>query len=253
MKRGLRLCATALAALLPRPFGPAALNLLGHSVGGRARIGFSLVLADRLVLQDGARIGHLNLLMMRRLVMRSGARMGRRNVVHGPVSIAMGEHALIGNRNKVLRAPQGSVCPGPALFRLGELAGITGDHRVDCTRSVRMDDFSTVAGAGTQIWTHGYVHDQEGPGRYRIDGRVRIGRNVYVGSACVVTAGVSIADGAVVGAGATVARSLSEPGLYVSAGLRRLERPPSPDQRTDLTVVEDEALSERVYVKRTNA
>ncbi|MFM7013252.1 MAG: acyltransferase [Betaproteobacteria bacterium] len=94
------------------------------------------------------------------------------------------------------------------------------------------------------------MHDPSGPGRYRIDGRIRIGRNVYIGSASVVTAGVIISDEVIVGAGTTVARSLLEPGLYVSAGLRKLERPPSPDERADLTLVKDDQLCERVYIKR---
>jgi hypothetical protein len=40
---------------------------------------------------------------------------------------------------------------------------------------VVIGDYSTLAGIGIQVWTHGYVHDTSGPGRYRIDGAVRIG------------------------------------------------------------------------------
>lgn len=251
MMSRLRLWASALIILcLPSALCRPLLRLLGHRISGQARMGVSLVLADRLVLQGTARIGHFNLLRLRRLVMRRGAYVGRRNIIHGPISVSLAERAAIGNNNKITRGPLGFVSSGPACLRLGELAKITADHRVDCTSSLSMGNFTTIAGTASQVWTHGYVHDLSGPGRYRIDSPVRMGKNVYIGSACVITAGVIISDEVIVGAGTTVARSLLEPGLYVSAGLRKLERPPSPDERADLTLVKDDQLCERVYIKR---
>lgn len=249
MRKSLRLWGTALAALLPSSLARVALCILGHKVGPSVRIGFSLLFVDQLVLQNGARIGHFNFILLRRLVMRHGAYFGRANLVHGPISIALATRAAIGNKNKIVRGPIGLVTSGPALLRLGELSKITADHRIDCTASLWVGDFSTIAGTGTQIWTHGYVHDMQGPGRYRVDGCVVIGSNVYVGSSCILTTGVHIADGIIVGAGTTVARSLTEPGMYVSAGLRRLHRPTDPNLRSDLEVIDDPRLCERVYLK----
>jgi acetyltransferase-like isoleucine patch superfamily enzyme len=114
---------------------------------------------------------------------------------------------------------------------------------------VRIGDFSIIAGVGSQIWTHGYVHEIEGAGRYRVDGEVRIGANVYVGSRCVVTAGVRIGNGTMVGAGATVSGNLDPHAFYVSAPLRKLPRPGDPAGRADLTVVGEPALVETVYSK----
>lgn len=241
---------TALAALLPRPLARMALCALGHSVGPGVRIGFSLLLVDRLVLQGGASIGHFNLIHVRRVVMRRGAYIKRGNLINGPLSIALGQGGVIGNRNKIVRAPIGLVTVGPSMFKTGEVAGITSDHYIDCTTSVRIGNFSSLAGIGTQVWTHGYVHEEVGTGRYRVDGGVRIGNNVYVGSSCIVTTGVELADNVIVGAGTTVARSLLQPGMYVSAGLRHLDRPTDPDLRTDLKPVVDPRLCERVYVKQ---
>lgn len=247
----LRLLASAIAILcLPSLLCRPILRLLGHRISPQARLGCSLVLADRLVLQGASRIGHFNLLRLRRLVMRQGAYLGRGNVIHGPISVSLAIGAAIGNNNKIVRGPRGLITSGPACLRLGELSKITAEHRLDCTTSISIGAFSTMAGTSCELWTHGYVHDQSGPGRYRIDGPVRIGHNVYIGSASVITAGVTIADGVIIGAGTTVARSLLEPGLYVSAGLRKLDRPLSPDQRLDLRLVKDEQLCERVYVKR---
>jgi acetyltransferase-like isoleucine patch superfamily enzyme len=130
------------------------------------------------------------------------------------------------------------------------LSKITSDHRIDCTATVHIGSFSTIAGTGSELWTHGYVHALQGAGRYRVDGRIRIGNNVYVGSSCIITTGVSLANGVIVGAGATVARSLTEPGMYVSAALRRLDRPGDPDIRADLLADDSPELCERVYIKR---
>ena len=47
----------------------------------------------------------------------------------------------------------------------------------------------------------------------------------------------------------TVARNLDEPGLYVSAAIRQLPHPASPDQRADLIRVADDRVCERIYVK----
>lgn len=250
--RHLKIWATALIILcLPSQLGRPMLRLLGHRIGSKVRLGFSLILAERLILQGNVKVGHFNLLRIKRLVMRHDAYLGRLNLIYGPMSISLDKQAAIGNSNKIVRGPLGVVTSGPAHLRLGALSKITADHRLDCTRSIVIEAFSTLAGTSSELWTHGYVHDREGPGRYRIDGTLRIGNNVYIGSRSVITAGVTIADAVIVGAGTTVARNLLEQGLYVSATLRRLAPPGNPDLRDDLAPLVDTRLCERVYVKRT--
>lgn len=238
-----------LALLLPTAVVRPLLNLLGHRLRPGSRIGVSWLWCDFIGLDHGARIGHLNLIAVRRLVLREGAYIGRTNVVHGPLDVLLRPRAALGNDNKVTRARTG-VSWGPAQLWLGVLAKITADHRVDCTQTVRLGAFSTVAGVGSQVWTHGYVHAVEGAGRYRIDGRVVIEDNVYVGSACIISMGVRIGRGVIVGGGTAVARSLIEPGLYVSAPVRALPRPADPEVRADLQRLLDPALCEPVFLKR---
>ncbi|WP_017878895.1 acyltransferase [Janthinobacterium sp. CG3] len=250
MNRKIRLLLGALCILLlPSPLAARLLNLLGHRVCATCRFGFSVVLVEHLAMQSGARIGHLNALKIRRLLMRQDAYIGRANFLHGPIDVVLARDAAIGNTNKVVRGPAGVVAVGRAELRLGQLAKITANHRVDCTRSVRIGAFSTLAGVGIQVWTHGYVHEMEGAGRYRIDGAVLIENNVYIGAACVISMGVRIAAGVIVGAGTTVARDLDEPGLYVSSAIRQLPRPAAPGGRGDLLAATDARLCERVYMK----
>ena len=246
----MRKAATALLVLaLPTPFVRPLLNGMGHCVHSGCRVGFSWLWCDFIGLDHGVRIGHFNLVAVRRLLLRERSYFGRMNVAKGPIDVVLQPRAALGNGNRVLRGPAG-VSSGPAQLWLGELAKITADHRVDCTQTVRVGAFSIIAGASSQLWTHGYVHEIEGAGRYRIDGRIVIENNVYIGSACLISMGVRIAKGVIVGGGTSVARSLSEPGLYVSAPIRALPRPPAPQDRPDLSRLADPRLLEPVFVKR---
>jgi acetyltransferase-like isoleucine patch superfamily enzyme len=238
-----------LALLLPMPFARPLLNMLGHRVAHGASVGMSWIYCDFLGLDKEARIGHFNLVAVRRLILRERACLGRANMLKGPFNVLLKRGAAIGNRNRVMRAGTG-VTYGPAQLWLGEMAKLTADHRIDCTQSVRMGAFSTLAGVGSQIWTHGYVHAMSGAGRYRIDGRVEIERNVYIGSACLLSMGVRLASGVIVGGGTSVSRSLLEPGLYVSGPVRELPRPEAPESRADLRRVADPTLCEAVFLKR---
>jgi acetyltransferase-like isoleucine patch superfamily enzyme len=246
----LRKLVGALAALLlPSAAAVPVLRMLGHAIGPGCRIGLSWLWVDRLLLQGRNRIGHGNVVACRRLCMRREGYIGRGNRIRGPFSILLREMGAIGNANTVARAPMGSITSGPAQLRIGRVGKITAEHRIDLSRSVLIGDYSTLAGIGIQVWTHGYVHDLSGPGRYRIDGGVTIGDNVYVGAGSILSAGVKLARGVMVGAGTAVARSLNEPGLYVSASMRCLPRPADPAQRTDLRPDSTPGLCETVYVK----
>lgn len=198
------------------------LSISGWQIGKDCRIGFSWVSAKRVRLADGARIGHANLIMVDALFLGNNAYIGHFNRVTGPLWLVLDEQAGIGNQNKIVRAKHG-VSWGHAICRLGKWSKITVEHVVDCTRSVTIGDYSILAGRGSQLWTHGYLHAPQGLDRFRIDGSIRIGNNVYIGSACVFNAGVRVADAITVGASSCIARSLEVPGLYVSQPLRHIE------------------------------
>lgn len=246
-----RFVSAAICMLLPTALKPMLLNLMGHHIHRRARIGLSIILADRMYMDHGARIGPLNLIRVRRLVMRSQSVIGRMNIINGPLSIQLRHSGAIGNSNTIARARLG-VTSGPSRLKIGKIGKITANHKVDCTKSICLGDYTTIAGSGSQLWTHGYIHDQSGPGRYRIDGPIVIGDNVYIGSACIVSMGISIANGAIVGGGTSVSKSLTEAGLYVSSAIRQLPRPLDAKDREDLIAVKDPALCEPVFMKKSS-
>jgi acetyltransferase-like isoleucine patch superfamily enzyme len=224
------------------------LNLLGHEISRSAKIGFSFIWVEKLELGSKSRIGHLNLLLnLKQVRIFEKGYIGYGNVIKGPFSILLKERAAIGNRNVILRS-KGGVSYGEAVLQIGVLSKITAGHKVDCMRSVKLGDYTTFAGSDTQIWTHGYVHEREGSGRFRIDGEIIIGNNVYIGSRCVFNPGVRIADGVTIGSNATVSKSLLEAGLYVSQPLRRVDYDPD-EIRNRLTKVEENVI-EVVYEKK---
>lgn len=248
MGAGMRRLLTALSCLiLPARLKPPVLTLLGHRVARSARIGPSLILADKLALGAQARIGPGNLIKVRRLVLRDRAYIGYGNALYGPLSLACAPGAAIGNRNVVLRTRAPSLSLGAVLW-LAEGAKITAGHHIDLTRSIRFGAWSILAGKGSQVWTHGYVHLSTPPARSRVDGRVTIGANVYIGAASVISPGITIADGVSIGALSSVASDLPEAGLWVSQKLRHIALAPE-DRINRLPVISLPEDPERVRWK----
>ncbi|WP_422355565.1 acyltransferase [Roseivirga pacifica] len=232
---------------LPVYFSSWLLNLLGHCVSRKAKIGFSIVWKTKLYLDDYARIGHLNLIAINTLKLGKKAYIGRLNYLSGLYDINFDEHGAIGNSCVVTRAPAG-VSYGTSELRLGLWSKITANHKIDMMRSVRMGNYTTIAGSGSQIWTHGYLHGDEGLTRFRIDGEINIGNNVYIGSKCIINAGIAIANGITIGSGSCVSKNLDQKGMYVSQPLRFFEKDYEAS-KARLKKVEDDSLVEQVYTK----
>lgn len=245
-----RLVVSVMLLILPtwmaRPF----VNVLGHQIARGARIGYSWIDCHRLNLGDASRIGHFNVISLDRLVMRNLSQIGAMNLCRGPLRVFLSEGAVLGNRNTVTRAPRG-VTIGLACLWLGQGSKITAGHSLDCAQSIRMEQYSTLAGKGSQIWTHGYVHEEgSGVKRYRVDGRIYIGKNVYLASRVIINGGVRICDEASVGVGTCVTKDLTDAAFYVSGALRKLPKPRAPEARADMQRIRSKDLIETVYLKR---
>lgn len=198
-------------------------------------------------MKENARIGHFNLIKVNSLSMDTNAYIVNYNSIKGPIDIMLANTSAIGNRNKIYRAPA-PVTYGKAVLQLGPLSKITGNHRLDCTRSIIIGDYSTIAGHDSQLWTHAYYNDKTGPGRFRVDGEIIIGNNVYIGSRCVISSGVKIADQIAVGANSSISKSLVQAGTYVSQPLRYIEA--SKDSHSRFKKVNEKNLCEEVYERK---
>lgn len=231
--------------LLPPAFKPQVLRALGHSVRHGARIGVSLLVVERLALEKNTTIGHFNIIVARRVLLRSQAYIGSLNTVARGMSLRFAEQAALGNRNKVVggRAPRPY---RPPILRLGRLAKITSDHYLEMAERITFGDYTTLAGVRSQIWTHGWIHDETGRGRVLITGPVLLGHNVYIGSGSIINCGVRIADAVSVGAGVCISKSLDKAGVYVSQPLRFIDRRPN-ERLQGLELVEGVTPQETHY------
>lgn len=223
------------------------LKLLGHKVHSKARIGFCFIWTKHLQLGKGTRIKSFNLIYNAVIKMEDHSIIKRFNIINGPVLIHMKPKSSIGKLNKISRGKKG-VSYGEASLTLEESAIITANHYIDVTRSVRLGAFSILAGIRSQLWTHGYVHAPEGPGRFRVDGEIHIGSNVYIGSGVIINPGVYINDTINVGGGAVVSKSLNEKGMYVAQALRHLDKGYD-DIKSKLRKVDEDGLLDEVYEK----
>lgn len=141
-----------------------------------ARIGLSLVLADRVEMREGALIKTLTM-------------------IKGMSELTVGPSGRIGNLNWITGLPAND----PDFFRdepdrvsalvVGEAASITNRHLLDCTNRITIGRFATIGGFRSQFITHS----------------IDIGPNsqsslpIEIGDYCFTGTGVILLKGAVLG------------------------------------------------------
>ena len=131
----------------------------------------------------------------------------------------MGEQTRIDNQNKI-SGPKNYKEFVP-VFTMKDRATMVVKHTLDITDDLTIGYHTTLAGVGTQIWTHAFY--KAATRSAKVLGKVEIGSNCYIGAGVVICAGVKIADNVAVGANATVSKDLTKAGLYVSQPLRYIE------------------------------
>jgi serine acetyltransferase len=233
----------------PKFIKPFLLNLLGHSVHSKAKIGWSLLLVPKLVIEKDAWIGNFNVIKLKHLFLAEKAFIKKFNRIMAPsMEILIDSNGSIGNRNRISRS-DAPVSYGKATLKIGIWGQIVHGCLLDCTRSIYIGNYTTIGGSDTQFWTHGYYHGNEGIERIRIDGEIFIGNNVYVGTRCTFMPGVKVADAIHIGANCCISKSLVEPGMYVSQSLRFIENDID-KLRKKLDKVEGYDVCEEVYEKK---
>lgn len=175
----------------------------------------SLILANEIRIEDGCKVGHFNIIICNKFVMKRNATLGKLNRLRGNFDIIMEENTYMDHR----------VIAGGGIHKLQR--GIStlllkkGAHvvtgRFDLTDSVIIGERTTIAGRGTDFWTHSFYKTTPPS---RVDGPIEIGNDCYIGSLCQIMPGLKIADNITVGAGCCVAKSLLQEGTYVNQQLR---------------------------------
>lgn len=167
----------------------------GYELHPSARIGFSYIFPRRLVMGEGASIGHFNCAIhLENMVMGKRSVIARGNWITGfPLHTGSRHFAHQEGRR-------------PELL-LGEESAITKQHHIDCTDTVAIGRFVTIAGYGSQFLTHSIdIY------RNRQDSRpIRIGDYCFIGTGVKILGGARLPACSVLGAGAVLTRDYSEP------------------------------------------
>lgn len=157
--------------------------LLGWSIAPTARIGLSVIAADKVVLGENARIGHFNVVRsIDELILDGYSLLGSLNWVGG-----------VGTRYRSHFPHQPS---RRAALHLGRHSSITSRHVIDCCDLVTIGEFSTIAGAYTQIMSHGIDIETN----QQRTGPVSIGAYCYVGTGSILLKFSVLPDYCVLGA-----------------------------------------------------
>lgn len=197
--RRLRVLLAGLAMLLPsRARRFVHTRLLGYDIHPTATVGRSFIDVDRLVMGEGARIGHL-------VAIRGceEVRLGAEAVIHLLVWV------------NAVRASTGYF-PGvdrrPALI-MGDHALITVMHFIDACDLVDLADFACLAGYGSIVQTHAVDTDA----LKQATAPIRIGHHSLVATRALLLPGAEVPDCSIVAAGSVVGRPLK--GNRVFAGM----------------------------------
>lgn len=166
----------------------------GFAIHPTSRIGFAWIAPRRLVMEENSRIGHLNFCK-------------NIDLLH------LGAGAIIGQLNWITGFPTGhSRHFAHQTERRAELileahAGISSRHLFDCTSSVRIGAFATVAGFRSQLLTHSI---DLAAGRQSSE-PIEIGRYCFVGTDSVVLGGSVLPHHCVLGAKSLLNKQLETP------------------------------------------
>jgi acetyltransferase-like isoleucine patch superfamily enzyme len=156
------------------------IKFYGYEIGSNCYIGYSYVFPDKLTMKDGSRIGHLNMI---------------KNLQH----LKLGEYSVISKQNWVSANISEKSYHHKARNRsltLGKHTAITMNHRFDCTDSIDIGSFTTIAGCNSLFLTHSIDLEVCRQDCFPI----KVGDYCFLGTSLVVLGGTEVCDYSVIGA-----------------------------------------------------
>ena len=167
--------------------------IFNYKIDKDAKIGKSIILADKLVMHKNTNFGHLTLCKnINTLVMHNNSRIGSLNFITGFNTKNKQVYSHLLNRK----------CE---LF-LNEHSAITSRHFLDCNGGIHIGKYTTVAGIRSTFLTHSidiYKNRQDIK-------PISIGDYCFIGTGCVLLGGSSLPNYSVLGAGAVLSKSYNE-------------------------------------------
>lgn len=192
----------AISLLLPWKLKRIALrSWFGFKIHPDSYIGLSWVFPKKLIMDQGAKIGHFTIAVNLDLIrMCKKSSIGRSNWITGYPS--GGKHHFQHQHDR------------KAELLIGESASITKKHHLDCTNVLEIGKFATIAGYSSQFLTHSINLAEN-----RQDSApIIVGEYAFVGTNVVVLGGASLPPKSVLGAKSLLNKKYTDPG-FVYAGV----------------------------------
>jgi acetyltransferase-like isoleucine patch superfamily enzyme len=170
--------------LIPYPLRRLLLiKLYKYELDKDSHIGLSYIFPKELILEKGAKIGHLNIAIhLQKIHLHSNSKIGRKNWITGFPLNNKKHFSHQTNRN-------------PALI-LGRESAITKNHHFDCTDQIKIGNYSIIGGYASQFITHAIdiIENQQN------SKAIEIGDYTYIGTNVVVLGGSKLPSYSVLGA-----------------------------------------------------
>jgi acetyltransferase-like isoleucine patch superfamily enzyme len=184
--------------------------LLGFDIDPNATIGYSLIFAQKVSLQEGASIASFNLV--------------------SPIGLLkLGPFARLGPGNRIVGRQEtqdyGSEDGRTSALIMEEHSAITRKHIVDCSNTVHVGRFALIAGYHSQILTHSPDFEL---GIQRTE-PISIGEFVFVGTNAIILPGANLAARCFLSAGSVLIRPWEEEYSLLSGNPARNVRSLNPE------------------------
>lgn len=161
---------------------------------------------------------------VRAFSMAPESRVGRWNAFKNLHEVSVGTSATIGRFNTITANQVfARLYRDGARLTLAAHSYVTSRHRLDCSGSIRIGAYASVAGHSTTILTHSIDLRRDAQAAYP----VTIGERSFLGTSCTLLGGAEMPADSVLGAGSVLTRSRNprEPGLW--AGVPATHRGPA--------------------------
>ncbi len=169
-------------------------KFFGFSIHPTARIGLAWVFPRALEMGAGATIDHFTVaLHLDKIKMGQHSGIGRSNWITGFPTNTSSKHF----QHQVDRKPE---------LLVGDFANITKHHHLDCTDTIKIGKFSTIAGYRSQLLTHSIDVVENRQSSLPIT----IGEYTFVGTNVVILGGAKLPGYSVLGAKSLLNKSFSE-------------------------------------------
>jgi acetyltransferase-like isoleucine patch superfamily enzyme len=182
-------------------------RVFGFDIGKNVRIGHSVLDVRELKLEDGARIGHGNVLTAtQRVSLGRAAEIGHFNIIRGGNAVRLDDYAWVMRFNLINSIPDND-CEDPTdpRIEIGMGACVVAGHRLDFTNSIRLGKNVIIAGRNSSLWTHNRQQSQP----------IDIGDYCYLGSEVRLAPGVRLSPYSIVGMGAVLTGATTQEGVLL--------------------------------------